>query len=290
MLAGLRESQDAGGAIPVVASRLHNYKIRMTIKMKKLLLGTAIGIALTTTLSASVNAHPITSSVHSDITDVQLWLGSTNLMTREAPGYFNDLAFSGTVTDQNLDGYIDSANLQLNGVIGFRVNGLDARVNLGLTNGGYVQGSGIMFAGGDMQIDVYTTEGWIPYGVIDVSTTNMNFLAGQPGHMASYYYGETDQTTAGIVRDTLPGLWDGVIGSASFNRAAGVWSVLGQSIGFYMQGTIEAYAVLDPQPGEPSQLHFGPSEVPVPGAVWLFGSALAGLAGAARMRGKSQQG
>lgn len=251
--------------------------------MRKLLLGMAIGTAVATTLSSGVQAYTITSSVYSDITALQLWVGPVDIMTHEAPGSFN-LAFGGSATDVDGDGYIDSANLLLYGLVDFTVNGLNIRLDFDLQDGGYAAGSGITFRGGTIGVEINTSSGWIPYSTIDASSTNLGFLANQPGHLAEDVPG---QITAGIVRDTLPGLWDGVIGSASFNRGAGAFTLLGQMLGFYMQGTIGAFGILDPQPGEIGQLHFGPPQVPVPAAAWLFGSALAGFAGAVRLRRKS---
>jgi hypothetical protein len=251
--------------------------------MTKLLLSAAMGAALATMAVTGANAYSITTNVHSDITGVQLWLGQIDMMTHEAPGYFSNFEFSGTATDANYDGYVDSANIQLNGVIGLTINGLNARLTFGLANGGYVPGSGITFRGGGILVDVQTTEGWLNYSTIDAGTTNLGFLAGQPGHMVPYY--GADQTTTGIVRDALPGLWDGVTGSPGFDRAAGAFYILGQPIGIFLEGTIYAERVLDPQEGEPSSILFGPPEVPVPGAIWLFGSSLLGLAGIRRLRG-----
>jgi hypothetical protein len=248
--------------------------------MKKLLLGSMIGAALAATLPIGANAAS-TAGVYSNITNIQLWLLTTNLMTAEAPGSFSGLQFGGTAYDLNDDGYIDSADLTLTGLINFTANDLDMRLTLNLANGGYEPGSGITFTGGNVQIDIQTTEGWIPYPAIDASTTNLGFLANQPGHLADIFPG---QTTAGIVRDALPGLWDGAIGGAGYNRAVASFVLFGQTAGFYMQGTIGAGF---PNEEGPGSMLFGPAEVPVPGAVWLFGSALAGLAGAGRLRGRS---
>ncbi len=252
--------------------------------MKKLFLVSAIGVALASTLSTDVNAAPISANVSSNITGVQLWVGQVDVMTREAPGYFNNFAFSGTAFDLDGDSYIDSADLNLDGTIGFTVNGLNARLEFGLTDGSYTPGAGITFSGGSIRVDVESTGGWMPYSWINAGNENLGFLANQPGHMAWDYPG---QTTAGIVRDALPGLWNGVVGSPGFNRAAGSFSVLGQMVGFYFQGTIEAqYFTFAPDYGinVPNYLHFGAPEVPVPGAAWLFGTALLGLAGARRLR------
>jgi hypothetical protein len=249
----------------------------MTIKMKKLVLGTIIGAAFIATISPNLNAATV-NHVYSDITNIQLWRGQSNLMAEEAPGYFTDLQFGGTATDVNDDGLIDNADIMFTGLIGFTTNSLPIQLTFNLSNGSYAQGSGITFSGGYIQIEVQTTEGWIPYSAIDASITNIGFLANQPGALADAFPG---QTTAGIIRNALPGSWDGEIGSAGFNRAAGSFTLLAQSLTFYMQGEIGTGF---PDEGVSGML-FGPPEVPVPGAAWLFGSALVGLAGVRRRRG-----
>jgi hypothetical protein len=245
--------------------------------MKKMLLGTVIGAALATTLSTSADAAS-TAGVYSNITNIQLWIGQSDAMTAEAPGSFSGLQFGGMAYDIDDDGYVDSADLTLTGLINFTVNALPVQLTLNLAGGNYVQGSGITFTAGDIGIEFGTTDGWVPYGAIDASIDNLGFLANQPGHLAGAF---PAQTTAGIVRDALPGLWDGEIGSFGFDRAAGSFELLGQYVGFYMQGEIKTgFSNEEWSEG----MRFGPQEVPVPGAAWLFGSALAGLAGWRRRR------
>lgn len=248
--------------------------------MKKLLLVSAVSAALATTFAADVSASTV-AQVHSDVTGLQLWAGTDNLLALQPPGYFSNFAFSGFATDVDGDGYIDSANMNLDGIVGFSVNGYNVRLNFGLTDGGYAQGAGITFRGGGIEVNIQTTEGWVSYSSIDATYDNLYFLANQPGHMAGYGLG---QTTAGIVRDKLPGLWNGVEGGPGFNRGASVFALLGQWVGLYLQGDLKAEYFPYPESEAPSYLRFGPPEVPLPGAVWLFGSALAGLAGVRRLR------
>jgi hypothetical protein len=243
--------------------------------MKKILLGVAIGTALSLSLSAAAS----TKAVGSNITGVQLWIGEDNLMTAEAPGSFSGLAFGGTATDADNDNYVDSANLTFSGLIDFTRYDLDIRLTFDLIHGDYVPSSGILFDEGTIRIDVQLDGEWQNYGAIDASTAPLYFIANQPGHLATS--GFPAQVTTGIVRNTLPGLWDGVTGSGSFNRGAAAFVLLGQATGFYMQGEIFTTGGFE---GEGHPL-FGPPEVPVPSAVWLFGSALAGLVGARRWRG-----
>jgi hypothetical protein len=238
--------------------------------MKKILLASVIGSALAAMLPATAHAATY-GDISSDITNVQLWMGNLNLMTFEAPGTFTELRFNGWAMDTDDDGFIDQSNAHLTGLINFTISGLDFRLDFNLSNGEYVQGSGITFKGGGVQVDVLTpTSGWLPYDTIDASQTNLGFLADQSGHWSKVY---PDQTTAGIVRNLLPGLWDGAPGSAGFDRGVGAFSLLAEKVGFYMEGTVWASDL------ENNRLQFGPPEVPVPAAAWLFGSALAGLGG-----------
>lgn len=230
--------------------------------MKKLLIATAVAASMATGAQAAVY------NVTSNITGLNLYaFGNQDLMTAEAPGYFTGLAFGGTATDADDNGSIDSSALTLGGEVGFTAAGLNIRLTFNLNNGGYTPGSGVTFAGGTVQVDVQTTNGYVPYSTIDASTTNLPFLAGQPGHWADTY---PAQTTAGLLlapgTSALPGLWDGVAESAGFNNAVSALTLLGTTSGMFMDGTITV------------------APVPVPGAAWLFGSAVIGLAGAARKR------
>lgn len=238
--------------------------------MKKSLLGIAVGTALAATLA--LDAHAATYAyVSSDISNVQLWLGDMDAMTAEAQGTFTGLAFGGTAIDLDGDGYVDDANIYFGGLMNFTVNTINVRLTFNLYEGGFAPGSGIAFENGNVLIEVEDGSGWVPYGSIEASTTPIGFLANQPGAFP-------DQTTAGIVRDALPGLWDGQPGSEGFNRAAGTFELLGQHVGFFMEGQINAWVMDAPA------IAFGPPEVPVPAAVWLFGSALMGLIATSRRR------
>jgi hypothetical protein len=259
----------------LLASLAYNYKIGMNT-MKKALLGTLISTALATTLSANTNAATY-AIVVSDISAIQLWTGDIDVMTAEAPGHFTDLHFGGTAADLDDDGYVDEANIHFSGIVGFTINTIDIRLTYNLYRGDFTPGLGITFGDGNIQIEVSRDgSGWQPYGSIDADTETVGFLANQPGGWAGMY---PEQVTAGIVRNALPGLWDGPPGSAGFDRAASSFVLLGLNVGFYMQGSITPQLMDVPQ-----QLAFGPPEVPLPGAAWLFGSALAGVAGLRRRR------
>lgn len=218
----------------------------------------------------ATGAHAATYNVSSNITAVGLYLADSDLMTAEAPGYISGFGFGGTATDADNNGSIDSAALTLTGEQGFTANGLQIRLTYNLSNGNYAAGSGVTFTGGTIQIDVNTpTYGYVPYSTIDASVTNLPFLANQPGHWSAQY---PSQTTAGLLlapgTTNLPGLWDQVANSATFNNGVSALTLLGQTSGMFLQGTMTLAA----------------PEVPVPAAAWLFGSGLIGLAGAARKR------
>jgi len=214
----------------------------------------------------ATGAQAAVYNVSSNITAVGLYLQDIDLMTSEAPGYITDFKFGGTATDADDNGSIDSSSLTLTGVQGFTVNSLPIRLTYNLSSGGYVAGTGVTFTGGDILIEVLTTEGYTPYGTIDASTTNLPFVANAAGHWADVYPG---QTTAGLLlapgTNPFPGLWDQIPNSGTFNNGVAALTLLGQSSGMFLQGDITL-------------------AVPVPGAAWLFGSAVLGLAGASRKR------
>lgn len=248
--------------------------------MKRLFQVSIASAALLAGFQPSANAAWF-SPVYSNITDVQLWMWDMNLLTAEAPGYFSGFAFHGMAYDEDNDGHVDDADLYMTGETGFTVAGVEVRLTFDLKHGGFASGSGITFRDGTVQVDVNSpTSGWIPFSTVDASVDNLKFLANQPGH-----YPGTGQTTAGIVADTLPGLWDGQVGSPGFNRAVAVLSILGADVGLYMDGFIATYPPLDPHDDESTfQLTFDAPAVPVPASVWLFGSCLASLAAVQRRR------
>jgi len=252
--------------------------------MKRLLLVTAVAASLTTA------AHATTYDVSSNITGVQLYLGTTDIFSYNPgygpPSYITGFKLGGTATDANDDGIIDSASLTLTGEAGFTASQpLKLIFNLG--SGNFVAGSGTTFSSGTVQLDVYADVNpddesgypdfqWVPLSTTDASTTNLPFLAGQPGQLTTRdVYGNIltqPNTTAGLQlapgTHALPGLWDGQIGSEGVNSSLTVMNLLGSYAGIFMEGTIT----------------LAPQAVPVPASVWLFGSALAGLVGAGRKR------
>jgi hypothetical protein len=242
--------------------------------MKKLLIATAIAASMVS------GAHAATTyDVSSNITGVGLYLGDINMLDAEyeggPAGYFTNFGFGGTAVDTNDDGVVDSSNLTLTGLVGINANGLNIRLTFGLNSGTYASGSGTTFTGGNILIDIQTTEGgFVNYGEVNAATTNLPFLAGQPGHWSAQA-GNESQITTGLLlapgTTALPGLWDQIANSGTFNNAVSALSLLGQDSGMFLAGDLTLTAQSTP-------------EVPVPGAAWLFGSAVVGLAGASRKR------
>lgn len=97
--------------------------------------------------------------------------------------------------------------------------------------------AGTVFNAGTIAIDVQTTNGYLPYGAIDVTTNNINCLSGQTGHLGS------PQVTAGLQvasgTNPLPGIWD-IVSNANVDSAVCVTSLLGQNTGLFMKGNITA--------------------------------------------------
>lgn len=246
--------------------------------MKKLLLATAIAA------SAATGAHAATTyDVSSNVTGLQLWLGNLELLTSGDPaGYFTGVQFGGTAYDANDDGIIDSSNVTMVGEAGFTA-GPQIKLTFNLGSGNYVHPVGTTFTSGTVVVDTYVNVNygisetpdfqWVNFSTVDASTTNLPFLVGQPGHLAG---GDPayPNTTAGLLlapgTNALPGLWDGQIPGAGINSAVSSLTLLGNTAGMFLDGTITLTAQAP--------------AVPVPAAAWLFGSAMVGLAGVGRKR------
>jgi len=242
--------------------------------MKKLLLATAIAASVAT------GAHAATTyDVSSNITGLQLWLGSNNLLTAEPGGYFSGVQFGGTAYDANDDGIIDNSNVTMTGEVGFTAAGKPIKLTFNLSGGNYAAGSGTTFSSGNVDVQLYTNLNtgydpanddfeWIPFSTIDASTTNLPFLAGQVGHLGT-------NSTAGLQlapgTHALPGLWDGQDPGVGIDNAVAALTLLGNSSGMFLDGSTTLTAQAAPA-------------VPVPAAAWLFGSAMAGLVGVGRKR------
>jgi hypothetical protein len=229
--------------------------------MKKILLAGMVAAA------CSGAANAITYEVSSNITGVQWWLQNIELLTFEPGGHFSNIRFSGTATDVDGDGVIDSSQLSMSGELGFVANGLPLEETFALNDGHYVAGVGTTFTSGYIINDIWDGEGWQTYDSYDAYLENLGMVVGAPGHYIDSP-GAGTHTTAGLLlapgTTALPGLWDGIVGSGSYNNGITTFWFLGQNIGMFLQGTV----TLTP--------------VPVPAGIWLFGSGLLGLAGMSR--------
>lgn len=221
-----------------------------------------------------------TYQVTSNITGVQFWYENIDLMTAEPGGFFSRLRFSGTAVDQNDDGIIDSSNLSMDGMFHFVVNGDQARQTFLLRNGEYSAGAGTVFKAGRIISETNPVEygevqepddSWYEYGSVDASLEWdwVKMEKGLPGHDVDYV-GPHPQTTAGLLlapgTTALPGFWDGVRGSASYDNEIAWYYQYGKPLGLYLQGTVTLTAV------------------PLPAGAWLFATGLIGLTGAGRKR------
>lgn len=230
--------------------------------MKKLLLACAAVAA------CSGAANAATYTVSSNITGLQLWAWQIELLTYEPGGYYSNVQFSGTATDADDDGVIDSSQLFMSGQLGFVANGLPVRHTFALSEGHYAAGQGTVFESGVIVNETFQGEdGWAVYGSLDAYIEPVRMLVGEPGHYVGNP-GAGAQTIAGLLlapgTTALPGLWDGIVGSAGYNNATAAYWMIGADLGLFLQGTV----TLTP--------------VPVPAGIWLFASGLVGLVGMSR--------
>ncbi len=228
--------------------------------MKNILLVSAIAAA--TTFSSAGSAYPIIS----DVTGVQLLFGTNDLLD-EPESRINNFQIGGdTVTGVTIEADLVAYTT---GTLVY----IDMQLTDGLRQG--VNGSGgTVFTGGQIFISTSSDGGTTitPFDTIDASVTNIPFLAGADGHLAPTF----PQTTAGLVIEddadnSLPGLWDMQVFGENWDGSVGSIELFGQDLALYIEG----------------QIGWG-SEVPVPAAAWLFGSALLGLGGLGRSRSKKR--
>lgn len=213
----------------------------------------ALAAAIATTVSTGANAVAITSN----ITDFQFVIGSIDILD---PAGANWMEIGGDTV----------AGVTLTGELTLYTAGTHVYLDWQLTDGvrqGLNGAGGTMFNGGYIYLSTSTDGGATvtPFDTVDVSVTNMPFLAGSYGHIA----GPPTQTTAGLVIDdsgngVLAGLWDLQFFGVGFNSAVATTILVGSSSALFLEGTV--------------------SPVPVPAAAWLFGSALLSMVGMARRR------
>lgn len=241
--------------------------------MKKLALAAAIAATV------SVGAQATTYTITSTITGSQVFsFGSSDLETA------NSMVFSGTIeidgvgagsawsvsTDQL------GARASLTGSQAISTNDTELTYNLtGDSSRGYVYNDGnggIVFNGGNIDI---TTAG-TPYGTIDASVDNVHFDG--TGNWEGLLIGGIDMSGGtingdGTITIAFSGLHTGPqplgfgSGFAAGKLSSGTFTLFDTSYMMRLEGELTLTAV---------------SEVPVPAAVWLFSSALLGLAGIKR--------
>lgn len=220
-------------------------------------------LTLAAAVAAGVSTGASAASVYGQVTAIQIMLGSTDLMADPNSSFYGMDIGGDTLTGLTLTG--DMVAYTAGTHIGLSWNLTDG-VRQGVNGTG-----GTLFTGGTIAISTSTDGGivYTPFDTIDVSVTNIPFLAGQDGHIISCGGVPYSQCTQGFVIDdqgegTLPGLWDQTIFGDGFDNAVGTLNLFGNTAGIFMQG--------------------GAYYVPVPAAGWLFGSALLGLAGMRRGR------
>lgn len=214
-----------------------------------------------------------TYDITSNITGAQLWVAGYDLLAEDPYSYFSGLRFFGTAVDVDDDGAIDSAQVSMAGVIEFRVNDYRARQTFHLHDGRYDAGLGTTFESGGIVYEYeYSEENggpveWIEYSSYQADMDWFEMQRGLPGHNVQHN-APVSQTTAGLLlapgTTALPGLWNGIVGGAGYDSGLATYVMFGANMGLFLQGSVTLTAV------------------PVPAAIWLFGSALIGLGGIRR--------
>lgn len=244
-------------------------------------------LALSFTMGASAGGHDESGgggggsspdsglfNVTSDITNAQVWIGSTEHVVGNPYG-FSGPGFGGTVRDGNLDGdfldAVDTMNLTFTGVLSFSAGGTDVRMTYNLADA-VNSINGVEFTSGSVFVEALL-DGDTEYTAYDDTAAPFElgnyFLGNQDGHLPSCE-AEFNFCTAGIQLATgtnaLPGFWNGVITSDTRNSAVGTAVIFGNTAGIYLEGSLSV------------------TPVPAPAAFWLFGSALLGFVGLKRRR------
>jgi hypothetical protein len=215
---------------------------RGNFKMKKL----AIAATLAATMSAGAQAAT-TYNVTSNITNMGLFQTVADLIASEmnyddgtghTHGYFENLEYGGTVTDTDDDGNIDNGGaVTLDGIAAFPVGtARDVRLTFDMDGAYQTSPKGVKFTGGSIIVEINDGGGYVPFDVINLSTTNfVPFLESTNG-------GHFGQGTAGLSlapgANTLPGNWDGMFNGVNYNDALGSVTFLFNTAGVWMDGTV----------------------------------------------------
>lgn len=243
----------------------HKNNDRGTPAMKKLVLAAAIAATV------SVGAQATTYTISSTVTGSQLFLGAFD------DEISNSIVFGGTVNIDTLGGIGDAwtvaadqtgAAATLTGSQGVATGSVVNTYNLT----GSSSAGGIVFDSGIIDVQAIGT----PYYTVDASVNNLHF--DNTGTYYGYPTGGIDMSGGtvngdGTITIAFNGLWDGNIGLFDEVTAgltgSGAVDVLYEPALIFLEGNLTLTAV---------------SEVPVPAAAWLFGSALLGLAGIKRRK------
>jgi len=231
--------------------------------MNKLKLASAsIALILSTSTNAALIERMGGLAYYDDVLDIT-WLADGNYLQNDPGGYY-----AGTANWINVNNWVSS--LEINGITGWR---LPTALDTGPTGKDY------SYSGTDTGYNVQTTDGSTVYS-----------------EMASLYYDTLGNIAAIDINGNTPAGFDGTYNSGPFSEfgniasywvasatdpssAANSWvfAVNGSSgaqVDPLNTGSFAAMVVLD---GDISA-------VPVPAAVWLFGSGLIGLAGFAKRK------
>lgn len=233
--------------------------------MKKTQLIRSAVLSTIITASLAGNANAATHyTVSSSITNVQVWAGTTELIDNpynNGPGSAN-LALGGTATDLDDNGSIDSTDLTLTGEILFSIaTNNDTRLIWNLSGGEKVTG-GTNFTSGTLSTQSNDGSGWTTFVSYDASYRNIAFYDQYGGHLGIGQVAGLNIDAPGTT--ALPGTWDGQIYGTGFDNLVSNFTFLAQPTGLWLGGSVEL------------------TQVPVPAAAGLFGSALLGLAGIKR--------
>jgi hypothetical protein len=228
------------------------------LKMKKLLLATAVLAATSATQAATFDVSgTFTTNGLSTANNLQITLGGPNVLD---PGA--SITFSGQVENDGTT--ITGGTITATGTQTLAPTGIPITIDMNLS--GTATSSGVLFTSGTICVTAATA---CDSGLIDASVDNISFLDGVTwgyGSGTGLALGDGTETSdytvaqAGTILAT-----GGPFGGGSAGGAV----LLGNAAGIYLAGdlTFTEAAV-----------------VPVPAAAWLFGSALVGLAGIGRKR------
>lgn len=189
--------------------------------MKKSALAAAVAAAVLST--GAYAARPVVST----ITDVQLVVSGFDMEVPCPPGS----------TVFTIDG-ASTNTIQMQGNLCLDPSGVGSppfiRLTFTTVTGEWVNGVGTTFGlptppgtgGGSIQIDVQTTDGWLPYGTVDVAASTIDCTNGT---------GIAGLQVTGGTNIVEPGLWNGVSPDPTEARAICDTTLFSQPAKFYIK-------------------------------------------------------